>query len=246
MQSIEDCYIYVHDGDTSPLAKDLFDALGFSPRDCPRYRSTTISAIEPLICVTGRCGGGNRDDYRKEIEEFCDHDNFLREEDEEFDDTYADFYFQPDMHYWLVLLVRHQKLIHGSVTQRQPIWQSSKALRAFEVAEEDIALKKADFDANPRMILLEFLGSPAAGDWLAKETTYISPYSLKQIGHLTISNEAKDACITISFGQQKVELKLEKDFRSISKCKVRNSQTIHLLAILKTLLHFESNSRTAE
>lgn len=60
------------------------------PDEYPRFRDCFIQ--EDLICVYTRVGGNNRDNGYGE-EELYEHPNYLKTEDDEFDNTYASYYF---------------------------------------------------------------------------------------------------------------------------------------------------------
>lgn len=103
----------------NPMAEVLLSALGLTRDGVPRYRDVYLGASpegEPRIVIHTRTGGGNREFY--ECEESCranypeyfkDTDEpptgpwnadlrklptFVRDEDDDFDCTYADFYFK--------------------------------------------------------------------------------------------------------------------------------------------------------
>ncbi len=79
----------------NPLANILLSVLGLSQSDFGRFRDAYI--YDGKIAVYTRCGGGNRDDYSEVFESMKKHQNFLYDEDDDFDSTYATFYFSfPD------------------------------------------------------------------------------------------------------------------------------------------------------
>jgi hypothetical protein len=65
----------------------------------PRLRDAWVEkdGDQILIRVMTRLGGGNRPDYATAIETIRNHPWYVRDEDQEFDSTYADFYFRPDL-----------------------------------------------------------------------------------------------------------------------------------------------------
>jgi hypothetical protein len=71
------------------MASDLF----------PRLRDGWVEkdGNQILFRVMTRLGGGNRPDYAKAIATIQAHPWYVRDEDQEFDSTYADFYFRPDL-----------------------------------------------------------------------------------------------------------------------------------------------------
>jgi len=84
----------------NPSAPLLLAMLGTSADKVPRFRDCYI--VDDTICIHTRTGGGNRDYYESrdegENEGPCNEDlralpGFLRDVDDDFDSTYADFYF---------------------------------------------------------------------------------------------------------------------------------------------------------
>jgi len=69
------------------------------PIEVGRYRDAWAEADGDtlLIRIHTRNGGGNREDYEPEIESMRAHPWFVRDADDDFDYTYADFYFKPPM-----------------------------------------------------------------------------------------------------------------------------------------------------
>lgn len=76
----------------------LLAALG-NP-DVGRFRDAWVEKGddgEPVIAIYTRNGGGNREDYEGVIADLQDHSLYLRDADDDFDRTYATFYFRtPD------------------------------------------------------------------------------------------------------------------------------------------------------
>lgn len=70
----------------------LLAAVGLRESDVERFRDVSASDDGRQIAVYTRTGGGNRDDYPQEVI----HANplFERDEDDDFDCTYATFYFR--------------------------------------------------------------------------------------------------------------------------------------------------------
>lgn len=69
----------------------LLKILGISKYDCGRYRDCFIN--NGKIVIHTRNGGGNREDYEGVFEELSKHPNYLYNEDDDFDCTYANIYF---------------------------------------------------------------------------------------------------------------------------------------------------------
>ena len=68
--------------------------------DIGRFRDAWVEKSadgEPVIAIYTRNGGGNREDYEDVIADLQDHPLYLRDADDDFDSTYATFYFRtPD------------------------------------------------------------------------------------------------------------------------------------------------------
>lgn len=99
----------------NPFAGILLSFLGTAPDSIPRFRDCYVDEKGRIVIHT-RTGGGNRDYYESEdscrdhYPEYFESDEppsgpwnadlralpgFLYDEDDDFDCTYADFYFQP-------------------------------------------------------------------------------------------------------------------------------------------------------
>src|SRR5574338_468778 len=86
----------------NPLAGVLLHALGLTPADVPRFRDCYWNGEH--ICLYTRTGGGNREYYDEPNDENGTGPwnsslravaGFVRDEDDDFDSTYATFYFLP-------------------------------------------------------------------------------------------------------------------------------------------------------
>lgn len=90
----------------NPLAGTVLSALNLSPNDIPRFRDAYYDADEDQLVVYTRTGGGNREYYgepggydnegyegpfNSDLEA---HPEYIRDEDDDFDSTYAYFYFK--------------------------------------------------------------------------------------------------------------------------------------------------------
>ena len=95
----------------NPLAGIVLAALGLTPNDVPRLRDAWFDAENDRLVVYTRTGGGNRDYYDTKAgnleeggegegpfnEDLRDVAGFLSDEDDDFDSTYASFYYSiPD------------------------------------------------------------------------------------------------------------------------------------------------------
>jgi hypothetical protein len=73
-----------------PIAGDLLGILGYTKethREIPRFRDVFLFPDE--IRLLTRTGGGNRDNYMAENESLKKRDGFLRDWDDDFDNTFA-------------------------------------------------------------------------------------------------------------------------------------------------------------
>lgn len=76
-----------------PLASFVLVALGLEREEVPRYRDAYVdpSTEPPTLVVFTRVGGGNREEYREEIERMRARPGFLGDWDDPFDGAYAHF-----------------------------------------------------------------------------------------------------------------------------------------------------------
>lgn len=82
------------DGHQYDRGRILLAALG-NP-DPGRFRDAWVEKGEngqPVIAIYTRNGGGNREEYEGVIADLQDHPLYLRDADDDFDSTYATFYF---------------------------------------------------------------------------------------------------------------------------------------------------------
>lgn len=69
----------------------ILATLGLTKGDTGRFRDCFVANGE--IAVYTRNGGGNREQYQEVIDELAKHPCYLRDEDDDFDCTYATIYF---------------------------------------------------------------------------------------------------------------------------------------------------------
>lgn len=74
-------------------AEDLLKVIGIPQADIPRYRSCFWDGEH--IVIHTRTGGGNRDDYEEQNNHLTTFAGYVRDEDDDFDCTYANFYYKP-------------------------------------------------------------------------------------------------------------------------------------------------------
>jgi hypothetical protein len=89
----------------NPLAGVTLGALNLSPNDIPRFRDAYYEADENRLVIYTRTGGGNREyygepdgydnaDYEGPFNSDLEaHPEYISDEDDDFDATYAYFYF---------------------------------------------------------------------------------------------------------------------------------------------------------
>jgi hypothetical protein len=78
-------------GEGSDCADILLTALKLNKDEIARYRGCWLEGDK--ICVHTRTGGGNRDDYEEYNEKLQANEYYISDEDDDFDCTYANFYF---------------------------------------------------------------------------------------------------------------------------------------------------------
>jgi hypothetical protein len=78
-------------GENMAKSELLFSLLNKTAGDFGRYRD--IYVTEDHIVVHTRNGGGNREDYEDVFEEMAEHPLYAYDEDDDFDRTYANIYF---------------------------------------------------------------------------------------------------------------------------------------------------------
>jgi hypothetical protein len=84
-------------GENASQKDFLFGILGKTEDDFGRYRD--IYVTDSHIVVHTRNGGWNRDNYLSVFEEMSQHPLYDYDEDDSFDETYADIYFRhPEEH----------------------------------------------------------------------------------------------------------------------------------------------------
>lgn len=94
----------------------LFTILGKTTGDFGRYRD--IYVTETHIVVHTRNGGGNRDDYEYVFDEMSEHPLYAYDEDDDFDCTYANIYFNHPTEHIDVL----KEMAKGTITPSER-WQ---------------------------------------------------------------------------------------------------------------------------
>lgn len=79
----------------NPHSELILALIGLKKNDIERYRDCSINFDDEQIWVYTRTGGGNREDYPNEL--LTKSPYYLRDHDDSFDTTYANYYFKfPD------------------------------------------------------------------------------------------------------------------------------------------------------
>lgn len=79
------------------MAPILLKILDVNPEDIGRFRD--CYKLGDKIVIYTRMGGGNREDYENEIDSLRAHSLYEYDEDDDFDCTYAAFYFSIPQEY---------------------------------------------------------------------------------------------------------------------------------------------------
>lgn len=108
----------------NPLSGLVLAMLATSPEKIPRFRDAYFDGEH--LCIHTRTGGGNRDYYETRGGEPCNDDlralpGFVRDEDNDFDSTYATFYFTlPEPFTWFKKWANDNGVVAASPSER---WQ---------------------------------------------------------------------------------------------------------------------------
>ena len=132
----------------NPFAAILLAVLGLRRGDVPRYRDCYWTGEH--IAIHTRTGGGNRAGYEEGNQSLCALPTYVRDADDDFDNTYATFYFTvPEKLVWVIPHLQAQTATPGERWQsfikkmNDPTQaddpQVKKALEAFEPIFEQIA-----------------------------------------------------------------------------------------------------------
>ena len=111
-------------GENGSQKEFLLKLLNVHAGDFGRYRD--IYVTEDHIVVHTRCGGGNREEYDYVFDEMSDHLLYAYDEDDDFDCTYANFYFRHPEGYEDVL----KEMAVGTITTAEKWQMLFKALES--------------------------------------------------------------------------------------------------------------------
>ena len=104
----------------NPLAPVLLKMLGITPDEVPRFRDCYFDG-EHIVIYT-RTGGGNREAYEDGNDHLASLPNYVMDEDDDFDCTYASFYYTVPSEF--NLLVDKLKSMAQKQTQSER-WESA-------------------------------------------------------------------------------------------------------------------------
>ena len=79
---------------SNPAAGRLLAAINLDPNTIPRFRDVWVNDDMTEVTVHTRTGGGNREDYQEQNDALAAHPLYLRDADDDFDCTFADFTFR--------------------------------------------------------------------------------------------------------------------------------------------------------
>ena len=93
---------------TNPNADCILATLNLTREDVGRFRDCFVR--DGKIEIYTRNGGGNREAFQCIIDDLATHPNYLFDEDDEYDRTYATIYFSfPEAHADALLAMQNQK-----------------------------------------------------------------------------------------------------------------------------------------
>lgn len=78
----------------NPAASRLLKAIDLDPKSVPRFRDIWVDKNFTEVTVHTRTGGGNREAYTEQNALMSTHPLYLRDSDDSFDSTFADFVFR--------------------------------------------------------------------------------------------------------------------------------------------------------
>jgi len=73
-------------------SEQILKAIGIKEEDIPRLRGVGID--DGKILIHTRTGGGNREGYEEQNNELTQNKYYISDEDDDFDCTYANFWFR--------------------------------------------------------------------------------------------------------------------------------------------------------
>lgn len=113
----------------------ILATLGLTKADVGRYRDVYLNNGE--IVVHTRNGGGNREYYQDVFDELSDHPCYLRDDDDDFDCTYANIYFSyPEEYAAELRAIEANTPIVTPSEKWQALFAAMSALTPTETAKE--------------------------------------------------------------------------------------------------------------
>jgi hypothetical protein len=87
----------------NPLAAALLGMLKVKHEDIPRFRDCFLNKDGTEIIIHTRTGGGNRKEYQSQNDAMAFIKGYNRDEDSNFDNTYANFYYEvPEQYRFMI------------------------------------------------------------------------------------------------------------------------------------------------
>lgn len=77
----------------NPLSRWLLATIHLTITDIPRFRDVWCNLALTELTIYTRTGGGNREQFAEHNAALCAHPLYLRDADDEFDNTFASFTF---------------------------------------------------------------------------------------------------------------------------------------------------------
>jgi hypothetical protein len=149
----------------NPFAPLLLALVGVRIDEVPRFRDVFLTEREPgefMVVLHTRTGGGNREDYQVENEALALKPTYLRDEDDDFDCTYANFFFRVPAE--LQATVQEIAGIGGAGEEPRVAWERVLTkLRDHPADSPDEEVRNAMEVGRPIVAnILEALNQPAA------------------------------------------------------------------------------------
>ena len=94
----------------NPLAPVLLKILGITEEDCGRFRDIHLNEDGTKIILYTRNGGGNREDHQHIFDKLRKHPGYLKDYDDNFDNTYAYIEFTVPVQYLAYAKILAKKL----------------------------------------------------------------------------------------------------------------------------------------
>lgn len=106
---------------SNPAAGRLLAAINLDPNTIPRFRDVWINDEMTEVTVHTRTGGGNREDYEEQNDAMVAHPLYLRDCDDDYDCTFADFTFRLPEEERAKLLAEIEEVVKDSPEKKEQI-----------------------------------------------------------------------------------------------------------------------------